>query len=438
MVISLTLFIFNQMYKKFGAFCYICVIMQRCVLRLLVFLLVLGSCARTPESTNVVYKAPELCKAVPSDAMGLGLFSRLDHGLDRLTDSASVFRKLDYGRLSHARAAIALCNVGTVTPLVIIEAGKADGDTLSAAASLISQADSMGLFPLHTSLSEHNVLMLSTSPTVITVVKRHLDAESSILDAPYFNGAVQHLGNQDALIWRNSGASKLFPGTVSGIPRKQFISFLTGAAEWTVLSGDKIFTVQPQNEKYFSYFLSTLEEGQSKLAQTCPENAELIIDFPIADRKSWRRSYEALLDARVELEAYQDRLKALKKSTGKSPLDWEKENDIQEAVYLACKGYCLNMLRSGKASKKEKVEGVIANAYTGFANALYGAPFEAADSCCIRQGNWIISGPRAVLDTLRLTKLKGWPSKACVAVQTSAHKLTWTKDNTITWQDSNL
>lgn len=426
------------MYEKFGAFCYICVIMQRCVLTLLVILLVLGSCARTREGENVVSKAPELCRAVPSDAMGLGLFSRLDHGLDRLTDSASLFRKLDYGKLGHARAAIAMCNVGTVTPLVIIEAGKASPDTVSAAASLISQADSIGLSSLHTSLSEHNVLMLSTSPTVITVVKRHLGAESSILDAPYFNGVVQYLGSQDALIWRNSGAVKLFPGTVSGIPRKQFISFLKGAAEWTLLSGDRIFTVQPQNDKYLCTFLSTLEEGQSKLAQACPEGAELIIDLPIADRKSWRRSYEALLDARVELEAYRNKLQELKKSSGKSPLDWEKENDIQEAVYLACKDYGLNMLRAAKAPGKDKGEGVRTNPYTGFAHALYGAPFDAADSCCIRKGNWIISGPRAVLDTLRLTKLKGWPSKACAVAHTSTHKLTWTKDNTIIWQDSNL
>ena len=251
--------------------------MQRCVLKLLVFILAIGTCACSPDTSGSVSKAPELCRAVPSDALCVGLFSRLDRGMDRLTDSTCILRKLDYGKLAHAKAAIALCNVGTVSPLVIIEAGKTGTDTLAAAASLIAQADSAGLVPLHVSMQEHNVLLLSPSPTVITVAKRHLDAESSIVDAPYFGRVLQEIGSQDAIIWRNSGADKLFPTTAPGISRKQFISFLKGAAEWTIWSCDKISTVQPEAEKYYCNFISALDGGQSKLGQSCPAEAELII-----------------------------------------------------------------------------------------------------------------------------------------------------------------
>ena len=107
---------------------------------------------------------------------------------------------------------------------------------------------------------------------------------------------------------------------------------------------------------------------------------------------------------------------------------------MQEVVYVATPEYSLNMVRCARSGKRE---GVQSNHAKGFVRALYGEPFSAADSCCIRSGKWIISGPRAVLDTLVLGSEKGWPAKAAAVVQVPGRKLTWTKDNIILWQDSN-
>ena len=412
--------------------------------RLIIYALTLlaaAACQAVPGESQRA-EAPELLRAVPSDALAVGVFGRCDNALGKMLDSTSVLRSLDYGKLARHRAAIALCDVGSIEPLLILETGKTEPgsglraatDTLPQTAALAAQADSMRLFSAQLALSRHNVLLLTPSATVLTVVQRHISSETSILDAPYFDGVMDVMGGSDAIAWRNGGAGKLFPLELCSITRKQLTAFIKNAAEWTVACGERLHTVQPQAEKYYCNFLNAAGDGQSKLGTAFPPEAELIIDMPIADCAGWRRAYETLMDARVELEAYNKTIQALKKSAGKSPLDWEKELNVQEVVYVATPEYSLNMVRCARSGKRE---GVQPNPSRGFVRALYGEPFSAADSCCIRSGKWIISGPRAVLDTLVLGSEKGWPAKAAAVVQVPGRKLTWTKDNIILWQDSN-
>ena len=184
--------------------------MRKCVLALTVVIVVLftASCGGgAPAASNG--EAPELLRAVPSDALSVGVFSRLEKGLPEMVDSNSVLFNLDYGKLSRARAAVALCNVGSLAPLLVIEAGKAGADTLDAAAAVIAAADSLKISSSLVTLQSRNALLLSPSATVITVCGRHLAAETSILDAPDFGGVVDALTGSDAIIYRNSGASKL-------------------------------------------------------------------------------------------------------------------------------------------------------------------------------------------------------------------------------------
>ena len=394
------------------------------------------------DSQLMKTEAPELLGAVPSDALTVGIFTHCSDAVERMLDSTSVLRNLDFGKLGRHKAAVALCDLGTITPLLILETGKAapgEGlrpatDTLPQTAALAAQADSLRLSSAQLALEKHNILLISTSATAITVVQRHIGASSSILDAPYFDGVLEAMGGSDAIAWRNSGAAKLFPQEQIGISRKQLVAFIKGAAEWTVASGNKLRTIQPQSERYYCNFLTIIEEGQSKLGSAFPGEAEFVIDLPIADAKQWRQSYETLMDARVELEAYDKRIQALKKASGKSPLDWEKELNVQEVAWISAGDYCLNMVRCAKSVKQD---GVQPNPACGFVRALYGEPFSPDDSCCVRRGKWLVSGPRAVLDSLVLGNNKNWPDKASAVAEANGRRLTWTKENIILWQDSN-
>lgn len=364
-----------------------------------------------------------------------------------MTDSTSILRNLDYGKLGRQKSVIALCNVGSIVPLLIIETGRAKAggedaeglraatDTLDQTASLAGRAAELNLFSEQIAVGGHNAILISPSATVTTVVKRHLSTSTSILDAPYFSQALNAMVSSEAIAWRNSGADKLFSTELYSIPRRQASSFIKGAAEWTVANGNKLTTVQPEAEKYFCNFLAATEPGRSKLGNSVPEGAELIIDIPIADLAAWRKSFETLQDARVQLESYNKRLQRLKSTYGKSPKDWEKELGICEAAYIAGNGYRLNMIRTAKAGKQKDVA---ANPCPGFVRALFGEPFNDADSCCVCRGNWIISGERSVLDTLQLKTIKSWPDKASAVAQVPGKRLTWTKDNFILWEDSNL
>ncbi len=381
-------------------------------------------------------EVPDLFHAVPSDALSVGVFGRCDNALGRMTDSTSVLRRLDYGKLSKAHSVIAVCNVGNLFPLLILEAGKQAPDTLEAAASLLALADSIGLASAHVSLEKHNAVLLSPSETVMTIALRHISSGASILDAPDFDKVTELLPGSDAVIYRNSGAPKTFDLEIAGLQRKTVTSFLKEAAEWTVVSGDDMWTVQPQLEKYYCNFIAGLEDGQSRLASVLPDDAELALDIPIAQFAKYRKAYETWRDARVELEAYKAGLASRKKAAGKSPLDWEKELDVREVALVVTPAGRYNLIRTAKASD---AEGISSNPYTGFLNALYGRIFEAADSCCLNCGGWTVSGSRSALEQFVAgeEKIKEWPVKAGVVVYTPHFCLTWSNDSFKIW-DSNL
>lgn len=407
--------------------------MRNCVLILMsafaAFLV--ASCCES--ATGGSHEAPELLRAVPSDALCAGVFSRCDKALDRMTDSTSVLRKLDYGKLARAHAVVALCDVGSVQPLLVLEAGRHGSDTLEAATSLMACADSARLNSALIALPMHNALVISPSPTVLTVVKRHLASESSVLDAPGFEAVPDVLKGSDGVFWRNREAAKLFDAELPGLPRKNLVAFLRDATDWTVAVGDRLYPVQTPAERYYCNFMSSLGDGASRLGSFWPESAELVIDMPVASLQEWRSGYETWLDARVEVEQYRKRLQALGKATGKDPLKWEKEVDVKEVAYIAGPGYRVNMVRTGSKLTREEVG---KNPYTGFLNALYGAPFDAADSCVLNCGNWIVTGERAVLDTLSFGSIKTWPAKARAVVSTPDRRLVWTKESIRIWNST--
>ena len=409
--------------------------MRKCIPVLTSIAIALGMLSCSGAGSVAPGNAPELLRAVPSDALSVGVFGRLDKGMERMVDSASVLRSLDFGRLARSRAVIALCNIGTIYPLLIVEAGKCDGDTLAAVPSVLAQADSLRISSAFVPLGTHNVLLISPSATVVTVSGRHISSESSILDAPDFDSVLEVLGTSDAVIYRNSGASKLFSTELCSVPRKSLNAFMHDASEWTVVSGDKVDCVQPESGRYFCNFLETLGEGQSKLAASWPGGASLAVDIPIEDLASFRKSYEAWRDARVELEQYQKRIQELGKKLGKNPLAWEKELGIKEVAYVAAPGFRVNMIRTSKGPKQEEV---VPNPYTGFVRALFGDLFNPADSCIVRRGEWLLSGDRAVLDTLTLGEVKpeNWPSRARLVLDTPCGRITSTKQSIRIWNSA--
>ena len=390
------------------------------------------SCGGNPGDVSAP-QVPELLTAVPSDVLCVGLYGRLDRGMDKMLPPESILNRLSFGKLSHARTAIALCDIGSLSELLIIDAGKHAGDTSAAVHFLLAQADSFRLAKAFVPLQSRDALILCPSETVMTVVERHLLAETSLLDAPDFDKVLEVLPAGDALICRNSGLPKLLKDRVTPSLGKRVIPFLREASEWIVYSDGKIVTVQPDAERYFCNFCASLPEAQSRLGAIMQDSTSFVLDLPLADVQHFRRAYEGWIDACVVLEPYQRRMESLRKSSGTNPLAWEKA--VKEVAVVEKDGVRLNLMRVQSSSKQN---GVAVNPYTGFLNALYGEDFNPADSCMIRRGNWVISGPRAALENYQpaMDKNRSWPSRARIAVQTPQVRIAWTNENIRIW-DSN-
>ncbi len=417
--------------------CYICTIMRKCVLSLLVLSLAmcLHSCGNGVAGTSSS-DAPEMLQAVPSDALCIGVFDRLDHALDRMTDSTSILRSLDYGRFGRARCVVAKCDVSSLEPLAVIECGRAADDTLAVASSLMQQADSSHISHAFVSLDSHNALLLSPSETVITVALRHLSSGSSVLDAPDFDRVLSVLPSADYLIYRSRGAAKLFKGLVPGALGKAAVLFVRDASEWMIESGESFSCVAPESEKYFCNFLSPISEAPSKLSAVLPGEYDYFVDIPLADTKAYRNAYETWLDANVALDGYNAGISRIKKQTRTDPRMWETEAGVREAAVVILPEGKLNMLR---VKDKCTSDGVTANPRTGFARALYGEIFADADSCMLSCGNWIISGQRAALEQFEAAAKapRDWPAKAKAIAGRPDARLTWNHDNTIRIWHSN-
>lgn len=409
--------------------------MKKCVLFLtaLNLTILLASCGN--EAPGASQEAPELLKAVPSDAQSIGIFGRLDHAMDRLIDSTSILNRIDYGKLGRARAVIATCDLGALAPVVIVEAGRASEDTVSAALPVLSQADTLGIPHSHITIGNHNALVLTPSETALKIVSRHLASETSILDAPDFDKVVSILPSGDALVYRNRGAAKLFGGMFSGSLGAVAVSFVRDAAEWMVEADGTLQTVQPDAEKYYGNFCSSLQEAPVKLQSVLPSGALFCIDIPIASTLEYRHAYEVWLDARVALEDYNRRLGSFSRIAGKDPRTWEQEAGVREAAVVTLPEGRLNLLR---VKDKSTSDGIVPNPRTGFARALYGEVFAPADSCMILSGNWILSGSREVLESYEpAAAAAGWPTKAKVIAGNDARLYIWNKDNRIKIWDSN-
>ena len=400
---------------------------------LLMAVLIMPSCSPSGSGAGPG-EAPLVLAAVPSDALFVGVSPRFDRALEAL-DSASVLRSLDYGKLSRSAGAVALCDIGSIVPLAIIDLGRHAPDTAAHVASLLAEADTLKLFSGIVGLGEDDVCLLTPSETVMTIALRHVAAETSILDAPGFGRVVQVLRSHDARIYRNRGLSKLPVPLLAGLPVRRQMSFLEGASEWTVISGERLIPVQPEGGSYFCNYFAPVQEAPSRLRAVLPQDADSVVDMPVGSVEEFRKGYESWLDAKVALEAYKGRISALKKASGKSPLNWEKEQNVQEVAYVHFGEHTLNMVRVARSSDGGDIQ---PNAYTGFVNALYGNMFEADDDCCMQKGEWIISGQRQALESYLPPEGKGvkWPAKAKLVLDTGGMRLEWTKDEIKIW-DSN-
>ena len=385
----------------------------------------LCSCGNRPSGTvQEARQLPELMQTVPSDALAVLDFSRVDKGMRMQLDSTSAISRLNLRDFRSSRMMLSYVYMGKLVPLLAIEAGRAGADTSSAVRSLLGQADTCGVFSRFLAGGveggRHSIVLLSTSEVLIPSVERHLESGASIIDAPRFSEALAVTGGRtDHIYFRNAGLDRTLPRDYLSryLPRRQMSLFLQKAADWMVVNAadgpEKLLVTPVFSDTYSQYtrFLEDVGTGESRLLPVLPTDTEFVIDLVVG--KDFRGSYEDYLDACVRLDAYRAGLAELKNQSGKSPLTWEKELKVKEVAVVNWNNRKVVLVRPDKAPK---AAGTDVNPYQGFPAVLYGAAFALDnDRYAGMAGKWIVSGSEpdveAFLQASAFLSESRWPSK---------------------------
>ena len=393
--------------------------MQRILLILAV--MAVAACGPGPRPSE----SSPLYGTVPSRSVAVMHFSHCSQGLALMMDSTSLFRTLDYGRMADNEAILSYGYSAGLVPLLCVDAGRAADDTSAQAAGLLRRAELSGLKTFYTArmLPKRAAVLLSLSQAAIDEAVQHIGAGTSILDAPGFAEAMQlALGGAGEIFLKNGAARRWLPASVlkSYIPRKDLVSFIADAAQWSVLNlrgyGRREIGVSFHDgggARFLSHLFAGLEASDSKAADAVPASSEFVLDLPLADWRGYYDAYVECLDVRSSLSRHKAHLAALRKQYAKNPLDWAKERSPREIALVRWEGREVLMLRPEKRPKSVQDA---QNPCPGFVPALFGSAFTIADDSCMgAYGDWLVYGSAEDVDALREAEkerfLQGIPRK---------------------------
>lgn len=392
--------------------------MRRIIAITLVWVVVASCASNASKERSVLYST------VPSRAVVVMHFDKLRPAVEFLLDSSSVFRGIDFGRLSHCEMILSYDYGAALVPLLSIDTGHDSADTSSVVGSVIRQAESHGLYALYTAdmLPQRSALLLSPSRTAIEEARIHIAEGSSILDAPHFDEALAlSEGKEGRIIFRNSSAVRWLPKTwfADIYSRRSVASFLSDAAEWMVLDFDNCKSdnipvrFYGGRKNYLCEFTKMLPSARCLAARAVPDSASFVISLPLGDCGGYLKSWEECQDSRAMLSRYKGRLAALGKRLEKRPADWLASYAPKELVRVRWDDKEVLLLRS---AKKKRSSEPAENPFPGYIPALFGEAFRLQDdSFTAVAGAWTAFGSEtavsAWLESVKCREFKELPGK---------------------------
>lgn len=393
----------------------------------------------------------DLLHTVPTNALGVVCCPRVSNAASALrfaesniADLSSMV-SLDYGELSNAPATISFFHLGSLVPMISLDLGKHMPEN-PAADTLAMNATAAGIKTEITTLNFKNgkrdVMMLSVNENLIASARRHIDSNSSILDAAGFDKALEQASaSAPVAIFHNNGAVRLLDANFlkGTVDRSRLTGFLAKFCEWTVIklesSGDEglRFGVLPacnQDAIWYANLIGPLQTGESKLADVLPQTAKYVVDLPFADYKAFLDARKNYLEAHTKRDAYEENRAALRKRSGVNPEDWAAELNIKEVARVDWGERQVILIRPEKDPKAHNIKNCTRSGFTGL---LFGDDFKLKDEsrwACM--GHWIVIGDDASVRAFVASedRLIGddWPGKGCkLVVKADDYLLYWNK-----------
>ena len=364
-----------------------------------------------PVETGQFIEHHQLIEAVPSDAAIVFCMKDFGRACDLLLDTVAVFRELtsgkfdflaeeSFGNLRKAPAIISIHYSKDMPPLLVVKTRLDDADSTDTGyLRLKDAADTAGLF---TKVSG-DLLLISSSETIINSSIRHMSEGHSILEANGFTEIASAVAGSDILFASNSYTDNILETYFDRRFRKRG-SFFKEIARWTafsiqkhspnevILDGDLLYGSDPA---YYMNVIRHAGTGPVGVADVVPAETDFIIDLPIGSIASYLKAYRNYMDAKTRLDKYESTLSAQKKETGKSAEDWAKSIDLKEVAVINLHfGDRLRQLLLIKPGSKKGKDGVFDfSPYAGFVSTLFGDIFTGEDetTATVVKG-WIVAG----------------------------------------------
>lgn len=374
-----------------------------------VLALVAASChGSAPEADS------DVLKAVPSRAVAVAHFGRLDKALSLLTDSTSVLRQIDFGSLHSNEATISWVYSANLVPVLAVEAGRGTSDISSVAAKVMARAQEQGLHCSYTGDAlKRAILIISPLQSVVDEAQAHIDAQTSILDAPGFADASKLAEGEAGTLFLSGQATRrwLPKGFLKGIfPRIATASMTASFSEWFVADFDSYSTekisvkyLQDPSGYHYSKVIESTRGGDVKLASFLPEDYSLFVDFPVGNAVKYMEAWSSYLDVKALLHTNRINSKIIERSCGISPMAWAAKLNIKEVALVARfrpeasaasepqTASKVLLVRAGKKSGLPAVAGK--NECPGGLEVLFGRLFRLEDeSFCAPVGRWLVIG----------------------------------------------
>ena len=393
----------------------------------------------------------ELVPAVPADAVAVLRFDSLDdmvsllHGTPSVAPFVSPDPSAPFARfvsslglmaaegglpLHSSQTVVSSHSIGSLVPLVIIDAGRSGSSGSEDAVLLAAVADSAGLYSeivdckdilsSDSWLSRRTLLLLSPSEDLVKSSRRHISRKVSVLDSEGFVQAAISSDGRNIMLLCTKEADKLSKEIFSGRYRK-YSDFISDAADWMAFSfysadAGHIYLkgslpVPGGEEKFLSVF-GSLQGAVPQVSSMLPSYTVFAASLPLSDPAAYVENYRHFKDASSGTAGLLSESKSLEKSTGVSPDDWYAALDVKEVAvasfYVGSSLENVLLVRTGKADESILLKGTGAGSvdecaaqvwpylFKGYAGVNFGSMFSVPDESCFAIVNgWIVSGSAA-------------------------------------------
>lgn len=393
----------------------------------------------------------ELVPAVPADAVAVLRFDSLDdmvsllHGTPSVAPFVSPDPSAPFARfvsslglmaaegglpLHSSQTVVSSHSIGSLVPLVIIDAGRSGSSGSEDAVLLAAVADSAGLYSeivdckdilsSDSWLSRRTLLLLSPSEDLVKSSRRHISRKVSVLDSEGFVQAAISSDGRNIMLLCTKEADKLSKEIFSGRYRK-FSDFISDAADWMAFSfysadAGHIYLkgslpVPGGEEKFLSVF-GSLQGAVPQVSSMLPSYTVFAASLPLSDPAAYVENYRHFKDASSGTAGLLSESKSLEKSTGVSPDDWYAALDVKEVAvasfYVGSSLENVLLVRTGKADESILLKGTGAGSvdecaaqvrtylFKAYAGVNFGSMFSVPDESCFAIVNgWIVSGSAA-------------------------------------------